>query len=105
MDERLRTVVSENATALVVRTSDARALSALRSDFERGEVTATLVVVKTEEPCLARCTVRRETNETVVVKTVRVSAVGKTTHPNLRVCRRSRRWKSFGARSTDWRRW
>lgn len=73
------TVVSENETALVVRTSDERALSALRSDFRRGEVTATFVVAKTEDPHLARYTVRKETNETVVVTTVQVSAVGTTT--------------------------
>lgn len=75
------TVVSENASTLVVQTSDERALSAFRSDYPRGEVTVTFVVAKTENPYLARYTVRQETNRTVTVTTARVSDVGTTTAP------------------------
>ena len=75
------TVVSENATALVVRTSDERAMEALQMDSRRGDATATFVVAKTENPYLSQATVRRETNETVEVNTIDVTDVGTTTAP------------------------
>lgn len=74
------TVVSENETALVVRTSDERAMGALQMGG-RGNVTATFVVAKTADPYLSRVTVRQEADGTVEVTVVDVSDVGTTTAP------------------------
>ena len=75
------TVVSENESALAVRTSDERALEALEMSGAPGNVTVTFVVAKTENPYLSRVTVRHQRNESVDVNTYRVSAVGNTTAP------------------------
>lgn len=74
-------IVSENETALVVRTSDERALSALQVNHKRGKVTATFTVTKTDDPYLARYTVRHVTDEEVTVWTRHVYDVGTTTAP------------------------
>lgn len=74
-------IVSENETALVVRTSDERILSALRANPKRGKVTATFTVTKTDDPYLVRYTVRHVTDEEVTVWTKHVSEVGTTTAP------------------------
>lgn len=74
-------VISENETAITVRTSDEDALSALRVDREYGRVTATFVVAKTDDPYLVRFTVRHVTGEEVAVWTTRVTEVDTTTAP------------------------
>jgi len=68
------TVVSENESALVVRTRDRDVVDALNVRSEN--TTATFVVAKTADPYLARVTTRHVEPDEVEVASIRVEDVG-----------------------------